>query len=159
MRYQIFVSWNQTCKILSRNQILIWKCLDHLSGKNVQFKGFKVNIIVYFYLNLYKFNPHFQKMLTNLSLYLWFQKNVRIFFQKCPGTRFPGSWLFACLQEIWCLVLFCLYFASLMLYRNGFEPETCQRKSPWKWDVSQPSKIFIAREIMNKSGRYQISRY
>ena len=29
-------------------------------------------------------------------------------------------WFIFCL-EIWCLILFCLYFGSLMLYRNGFE--------------------------------------
>ena len=30
-----------------------------------------------------------------------------------------------------------------MLYRNRFEPKTYRRKSPLKWDVSQPSKMFI----------------
>ena len=56
--------------------------------------------------------------------------------------------------EFWYLILFCLYFGSLMLYRNGVEPEIYQRK-----DVSPPTKLFIARKIRNKSQLYQISRY
>ena len=34
-----------------------------------------------------------------------------------------------------------------MLYRNWFELEACLRMSPLKWDISQPSKIFMARYI------------
>ena len=37
-----------------------------------------------------------------------------------------------------------------MLYRNWFELQACLRMSPLKWDVSQPSKMFIAREIMHE---------
>ena len=61
--------------------------------------------------------------------------------------------------EIWCPILFNLYFSSLMFYRNGFELEACLRMSPSKWDMSQPSKMFIARKIMHKLRRYQIQRY
>ena len=45
-----------------------------------------------------------------------------------------------------------------MLYRNGFDLKTCLRMSPLKWDMSQPSEMFIAREIKHKSRWYQISR-
>ena len=45
-----------------------------------------------------------------------------------------------------------------MLYRNGFELKTCLRMSPLKWDMSQPSEMFIAREIKHESRWYQISR-
>ena len=55
-------------------------------------------------------------------------------------------------------MLFCLYFGSLMLYRNGFELKTCLIMSPLKWDMSQPSEMFIAREIKHESRWYQISR-
>ena len=30
---------------------------------------------------------------------------------------------------------------------------------PHKWDISQPSKMFIAREMLHKSRQYQIYRY
>ena len=39
-----------------------------------------------------------------------------------------------------------------MLYRNWFALETCLRMSPFKWDLSQPSKMFIAKEILSKNG-------
>ena len=42
------------------------------------------------------------------------------------------------------------YFGSLILYRNWFQLQACLRMSPFKWDIFQPSKMFIAREIMNK---------
>ena len=45
-----------------------------------------------------------------------------------------------------------------MLYRNGFDLKTCLRMSPLKWDMSQPSEMFIAREIKHESRWYQISR-
>ena len=45
-----------------------------------------------------------------------------------------------------------------MLYRIGFDLKTCLRMSPLKWDMSQPSEMFIAREIKHKSRWYQISR-
>ena len=51
------------------------------------------------------------------------------------------------------------YFCSLIFYRNGFEFEACLMVSPLKWDMSQTTKMFIAREIMRKSRSYQISRY
>ena len=60
-------------------------------------------------------------------------------------------WLISFL-ELRCLILFCLYFGSLVLYKNGIEPETYLRK-----DVSPPNKMFIARKIRNKSWWYQIS--
>ena len=40
--------------------------------------------------------------------------------------------------------------ACLSFYRNGFELEACLRMSPLKWDMSQPSKMFIGREIVHK---------
>ena len=46
-----------------------------------------------------------------------------------------------------------------MLYINWVELEACMRMSALKCDMSQPSKIFIARENMHKSQQYQISRY
>ena len=46
-----------------------------------------------------------------------------------------------------------------MLYRDGFELGTVLKMSPLKWDVSQPPKMFIAKDIIHKSQRYQISRY
>ena len=46
-----------------------------------------------------------------------------------------------------------------MIYRNWFELEACLRMSPLKWDISQPSKMFIAREMLHKSRQYQIYRY
>ena len=45
-----------------------------------------------------------------------------------------------------------------MLYGNGFELNTRLRMSPLKWDMSQPSEMFIAREIKHESRWYQISR-
>ena len=60
--------------------------------------------------------------------------------------------------KIWCSILFCLYFGSLMLYWNGFDLKTCLRMSPLKWDMPQPSEMFIAREIKHESRWYQISR-
>ena len=50
-------------------------------------------------------------------------------------------------------------FSSLLLYRDGIEPETCLRMSPLKWDISQPSKMVIDREFMYESQWYQISKY
>ena len=58
------------------------------------------------------------------------------------------------LLEFWCLILFCWYFGSLMLYTNEVEPGIYQRK-----DVSPPTKMCIARKIRKKSRCYQISRY
>ena len=49
-------------------------------------------------------------------------------------------------------------FSSLLLYRDGIEPETCLRMSPLKWDISQPSKMVIDREFMYESQWYQISK-
>ena len=46
-----------------------------------------------------------------------------------------------------------------MLYRNGFELGILLKMSPLKWDVSQPPKMSIAKDIIPKSQRYQISRY
>ena len=46
-----------------------------------------------------------------------------------------------------------------MLYRDGFELGTVLKMSPLKWDVSQPPKMFIAKDIIHKSQWYQISRY
>ena len=46
-----------------------------------------------------------------------------------------------------------------MFYRNRFELEACLRMPPLKWDMSQPPKMFIAKEIMHKSRRYHIQRY
>ena len=40
-------------------------------------------------------------------------------------------------SEIWCPILFCLYFDSLMLNRNGFEIKTCLK-------MSQSPKMVIA---------------
>ena len=42
-----------------------------------------------------------------------------------------------------------------MLYRNEFELETFLKMSTLKWDVSQPLKMFITREIIHKLRRYQ----
>ena len=58
------------------------------------------------------------------------------------------SWNFTC--------YFIFFFScSLMLYRNGFGHETWLRMSHLKYDISQTSKMFIAREIMHKSSLYQ----
>ena len=38
--------------------------------------------------------------------------------------------------------------------KNGVELEACPRMSPLKKDMSQPYKMFIAREIMHKSRQY-----
>ena len=54
-------------------------------------------------------------------------------------------------------VPYCFTYTSA-IYRNGFELEACLRKSPLKPDMSRPSKIFLAREIMHKSWRYRIQR-
>ena len=37
-----------------------------------------------------------------------------------------------------------------MLYRDGFELGTVLKMSPLKWDVSQPPKMFIAKDIIHK---------
>ena len=55
-------------------------------------------------------------------------------------------WLIFCL-ETQCLILFCSYFGSLMLYRNGVEPETYQRK-----DVFPPSNMCIAEKLWINPG-------
>ena len=39
-----------------------------------------------------------EQILKFVSFKLGFLKNVRIWLQKCLGTRFPGSRLFACLK-------------------------------------------------------------
>ena len=54
--------------------------------------------------------------------------------------------------EIWCPTLIYLYFCSLILYRNGFELETFLKMSTLKWDLSQPLRIFIAKEIIQNRG-------
>ena len=51
------------------------------------------------------------------------------------------------------------FFGFIILYRNGSEHETCLTKSTLKEDISQPPRMFIAREIMHKSRQYQISRH
>ena len=43
-----------------------------------------------------------------------------------------------------------------MFYRNVFDLKACLRMSPLKWDMSQPSEMFVAREILQKLRRYQI---
>ena len=48
------------------------------------------------------------------------------------------------------LILFCLCFGSLVLYRNRVELETCLRMSYLKWDMYQPSKMVIARGIKHR---------
>ena len=54
------------------------------------------------------------------------------------------------------IVLF--LFRLPYIYRNGFELSACLTSmSSLKWDMSQPSKLFIARETMHKSRQYQIS--
>ena len=56
-------------------------------------------------------------------------------------------WLIFCVK-IWCLISSYLYFGSLMLYRNRFEPKTYRRKSPLK-NVHR----------LNQSWLYKNSRY
>ena len=53
-----------------------------------------------------------------------------------------------------------LLFSFLHIYRRGFDLSACLiSMSSLKWDRSQPSKMFIARETMHKSWQYQISRH
>ena len=40
-----------------------------------------------------------------------------------------------------------LFISRLPLCRNGFEPGTCQRKSPLKWYVCQPSQILYLDKL------------
>ena len=43
-----------------------------------------------------------------------------------------------------------------MLYKKKFELQTCLKMSPLNLDVSQPPKIFIAKENIHKSWQYLI---
>ena len=53
-----------------------------------------------------------------------------------------------------------LLFSFLYISRRGFELSACLiSMSSLKWDRSQPSRMFIARETMHKSRQYQISRH
>ena len=70
-------------------------------------------------------------------------------FQKYQILDNLMSWILMCH-----IVL--LIFRLLMFYRNGFELEACL---PLKSDMSQPSKLIIAIEMMHTSWRYQIQRY
>ena len=47
----------------------------------------------------------------------------------------------------------------LLFWIPYVELEACPSMSPLKWDMSQPSKMFKARETMHKSWQYQISRH
>ena len=73
--------------------------LDEFATK----RGIKVYIMVFtvkILWNWHSFEPVFTKPQQNFDFnpwMFWILKNVRIFLQKCPGTRFPGSRLFACL--------------------------------------------------------------
>ena len=50
----------------------------------------------------------------------------------------------------------CLAYISapLCFTESGFEIETCPRMPLLNWDISQLSKMFIAREMMRKSWQY-----
>ena len=53
-----------------------------------------------------------------------------------------------------------LLFRSFMFHRKGFELSAYfLRMSSLKWDMSQPSKMIIARKTMQKLQQYQISRH
>ena len=47
----------------------------------------------------------------------------------------------------------------LLFWLPYVELEACPSMSPLKWDMSQPLKMCIAREIMHKLRQYQNSRY
>ena len=65
-----------------------------------------------------------------------------------------------CLAQLSPSLLFCLCLGSLMLYRHGFELQICLRMSPLKrHNISQPSKMFIVKEIMQMSRQHQFLRY
>ena len=52
--------------------------------------------------------------------------------------------------EICCPILFYFNFGSVMFHRNGFELSVCFiRMSSLKWDMSEPSKMFLVRETMH----------
>ena len=49
--------------------------------------------------------------------------------------------------EIWYPILCCLYLGSLILCRNVFLLQTELQIPPFKWDMSQPSSMFVAGDI------------
>ena len=50
-------------------------------------------------------------------------------------------------------------FGLPYVLENGCELKACLRMSPLKLNMSQPSEMFIAREIMHKFWQYQIQRF
>ena len=52
--------------------------------------------------------------------------------------------------EIWYLILFCSYLNSLILYREVFVLQTELWISQFKWIMSWPSGMFVARKITQK---------
>ena len=52
--------------------------------------------------------------------------------------------------DIWYSILFCLYLSSLISYRKVFVLQTELWIPPFKWIMSQPSRVFMTREIKQK---------
>ena len=46
--------------------------------------------------------------------------------------------------------MFCLYLGSLISYRNVFVLQTALQIPFFKWDMSQPSSMFVAGDIIKK---------
>ena len=49
-----------------------------------------------------------------------------------------------------------LIFGLPYVLQNGFELNACLRKSPLKWNMFQPSQMFIDRKILHKLQQNQI---
>ena len=100
------IAKRQTCKkiIFVRELNFGFKMSGQFIWKNSLDWGFLESILgcvmhEYSEIGIY-FNLIFSISIQNfdkVSKNLWFPKNVRIFLQKCPGSRIPGSQLFACL--------------------------------------------------------------
>ena len=72
------------------------------------------------------------------------------------SIRFQNFWIWDNLVS-WNLVSHIVLLIFLLPY--VLQKWDWTLNMPLKWDMSQSSKIFIAREIMHKSRQYQISRY
>ena len=70
----------------------------------------------------------------------------------CSFYKIALIWIF----RIWYFILFCVYLSFLILYRNVFVLQTELWITPFKWHMSEPTSIFIAREMKQTMWHIQI---
>ena len=93
-----------------------------LSVKSVNTMLFQVWIKSNRYNHVQPIFPIPENIVLFSSLKLWFLKNARILLQKCPGTKFPGFPLFACLMKSQ------LYFKLEVKFKLNLANLSCQSK-------------------------------